>query len=59
MTGKYRGAAHRTCNINNRQPNYIPVLFHNLSNYDLHHLIKYLVKMKDIKDPVRVWHADT
>lgn len=44
ITGKYRGAAHQSCNLNLKFPNGIPILFHNLSNYDLHLFIKVLSK---------------
>ena len=30
-TGKYRGAAHSSCNLRYRIPDYIPVVFHNLA----------------------------
>ena len=30
MTGKYRGSAHRGCNINVKLNHKIPVVFHNL-----------------------------
>ena len=39
-TGKYRGAAHSSCNLRNRIPDYIPVVFHNLAGYDAHLFIK-------------------
>ena len=42
ITGKFRGAAHTKCNLNYRVPNFIPVLFHNLSGYDSHLFIKKL-----------------
>jgi hypothetical protein len=41
-TGKYRGAACRKCNLKYRQSLFIPILFHNLSSYDCHLLIKNL-----------------
>ena len=43
-TGKYRGAAHSSCNLSNRIPDYIPVVFHNLAGYDAHLFIKELAK---------------
>ena len=36
ITGKYRGSAHRDCNINHKLNHKIPLLFHNLKNYDSH-----------------------
>ena len=40
LIGKYRGAAHNSCNLNFKNPKYIPIFFHNLSGYDSHLLIK-------------------
>ena len=53
LTGKYRGPAHNTCNINVRQAdsNFIPFAFHNFSNYDCHMFFKKLVDLK--KDKVK------
>ena len=49
-TGKYRGAAHNSCNLKKKQPKFIPVLFHNLEGYDAHLFIKNLgVSSGDIK----------
>ena len=42
LTGKYRGAAHNDCNLNYKTPEFIPVIFHNLSSYDSHLFIKKL-----------------
>ena len=43
-TGKYRGAAHRTCSLMYNTPREIPVVFHNGSNYDYHFIIKGLAE---------------
>ena len=42
FTGRYRGAAHKNCNLNYRKPKYPPVAFHNLGGYDSHLFIKEL-----------------
>ena len=44
LTGEYRGAAHRQCNLNYKLPKFYPVIFHNLSGYDTHMFIKDLVE---------------
>ena len=54
LTGKYRGPAHNTCNINVKQKdsNFIPFAsfaFHNFSNYDCHMFFQRLVDLKKIK----------
>ena len=41
-TGLYRGAAHNKCNLNYQISYYIPIVFHNLSGYNAHLLIKEL-----------------
>ena len=48
FTGKYRGAAHNSCNLRYRIPNFTPVVFHNLRGYDSHLFIKILVLVKEI-----------
>ena len=40
LTNRFRGAAHAECNRNFQIPKFIPVVFHNLSNYDSHLFIK-------------------
>jgi hypothetical protein len=40
LTGKYRGAAHKKCNIDYFSNRYVPVVFHNLRGYDGHLIIK-------------------
>ena len=42
FTGKYRGAAHSTCNLRLNVFNETPVVLHNGSNYDYHFFIKEL-----------------
>ena len=43
-TGKYRGSAHRDCDINLKLNYKILVVFHNLKNYDFHLIIQKLGK---------------
>ena len=45
FTGKYRGAAHNSCNLQCRKPMILPVLFHNLQGYDAHLFIKQLSRL--------------
>lgn len=42
FTGKYRGAAHNSCNLNCYKCPFIPIIFHNLSGYDCHLFINEL-----------------
>ena len=51
LTGKYRGPAHNTCNINVKQKdsNCIPFALQNFSNYDSHMVFKRLIDSKKIK----------
>lgn len=46
LTGKYRGAAHNSCNLRCTKSLILPVIFHNLQEYDLHLFIKQLSKVK-------------
>ena len=52
ITGKFRGAAHRNCNVNFQLAKKVPVIFHNLKNYDSHLIFneidKFDVKIKVI-----------
>ena len=45
--GKYRGAAHRKCNLQYAIPHYILIIFHNLSGYDAHIFVRELGKKFD------------
>ena len=47
FTGKYRGAAHNACNMNYKITKIIPIVFHNLSSYDGHFIIKELANKFD------------
>ena len=40
----YRGAAHSSCNLQYKIPNYIPVVFHNLAGYNAHLFIRELAR---------------
>ena len=43
-TGKFRGAAHNSCNLRYKIPKEIPIVFHNGSTYDYHFIIRQLAK---------------
>ena len=47
VTGKYRGAAHKWCNIRLRRTCKIPIFFHNFQRYDSHFIA---MAMKDYPD---------
>ena len=44
ISGKYRGSAHRDCNINLKLNQKISIVFHNLKNYDSHLIMHKLGK---------------
>ena len=48
VTGKFRGAAHRNCNVNFQLTKKVPVIFHNLRGYNSHLILNELDKF-DVK----------
>ena len=42
ITRKYKSAVYSICNLKFQMPNEIPVVYHNVSNYDYHSNIKEL-----------------
>ena len=49
VSGKYRGAAHWSCNINFKTSKKVPVIFHNLKGYDNHLIFKELSRFNSLK----------
>ncbi|XP_077983947.1 uncharacterized protein LOC144438679 [Glandiceps talaboti] len=47
ITGKYRGSAHESCNINFQVTKKIPVIFHNLKGYDSHFIVQTLENVNE------------
>ena len=49
MTGKYRGVAHNECNFKlklNTKTAPIPLIFHNMKNYDAHLLMQAMIRVQ-------------
>lgn len=40
LSGEFRGATHNSCNLNLREKGKIPIIFHNLKNFDSHLLVQ-------------------
>jgi len=47
ITGRYHGPAHSNWNLNYKNSFYISVIFHNLSGYDAHFIIKEIATAYD------------
>ena len=52
LTGRFRGLAHNSCNLNTRKAHtsFVPILFHNFSGYDCHLIFEKLVNMATAKN---------
>ena len=48
FTGKFRGAAHQSCNLKFQRPKFTPVFFHNLQNYDAHLFVRALGLLDEV-----------
>ena len=61
VTGKFRGAAHESCNINFQLTKKVPVIFHNLRAYDshllFHELDQFDVKIKVVPNGLEKYIA--
>ena len=49
ISGKYRGAAHWSCNIKLKISKKIPVVFHNLKGYDTYLILKELSRFNNLR----------
>ena len=61
ITGKFRGAAHKSCNLNFQLTKKVPVIFHNLKNCDSRLIFnecdKFDVKIKVIPNGLEKYLA--
>ena len=58
VTGKFRGAAHKSCNLNFKLTKKVPVIFHHLRSYDSHLIFNELVvKIKVIPNGLEKYMA--
>ena len=49
FTGKFQGIAHQYCNINYKDPTFIPIFLHNMSHYDSHLFIQAFSNYPELK----------
>ncbi|CAB4014626.1 Hypothetical predicted protein, partial [Paramuricea clavata] len=49
-TGKYRGSAHKACNLNFRMVEKVPVVFHNLRGYDSHLIMQEIATLRELEN---------
>ena len=63
VTGKYRGAANWSCNVNFKMTEKVPLIFHDLKGYDSHLIFKewskFIVKISDIPNGLEKYMAFT
>lgn len=52
-SGKFLGWAHSKCNLDRKTDTFVPIVAHNLSNYDMHHLCRAL-HASDEKNILRI-----
>ena len=52
LTGKYGGAALSDCNLKAKQPEFVPLMFHNLSNCDSHLFFSYITGNEEKGDQI-------
>ena len=54
LTGKFRGAGHLVCNFRYNNAYHIPVVFHNLSNYDSKHILREIGSNRYIQGKMEI-----
>ena len=59
LTGEIYGVAHNSCNLRLRTRTFTPIVFHNLSKYDRHHLLKYIEILSEEKNTVITCNSET
>ena len=63
ITGKYRGAAHWSCNVNHKLTKNVFIIFHNLKGYDSHLIMNVInefgVNVSVIPNALQIYMAFT